>query len=62
MAASRQVLLEDEEAPYDDALVSVERLRRRGATVTVRTLAGFDHVNSWIQALPRAVRWFRAND
>jgi len=51
---------EDEEAPYEDALVSVERLRRRGATIAVRTLPGFDHVNSWIQALPRAVRWFRA--
>jgi len=50
----------DEEAPYGDALVSVERLRRRGATIAVRTLPGFDHVNSWIQALPRAVRWFRA--
>jgi hypothetical protein len=50
----------DEEAPYEDALVSVERLRRRGATVRVRTLPGLDHVTSWIQALPRAVRWFRA--
>jgi hypothetical protein len=52
----------DEEAPYGDALVSVERLRRRRATIAVRTLPGFDHVNSWIQALPRAVRWFRAID
>ena len=52
----------DEEVPYDEALVSVERLRRRGATIAVRTLPGFDHVNSWIQALPRAVRWFRAID
>ena len=50
----------DEEVPYEDVLVSVERLRRRGATIEVRTLPGFDHVNSWIQALPRAVRWFRA--
>jgi hypothetical protein len=50
----------DEEVPYEDALVSVERLRRRGATVAVRTLHGFDHVNSWIQALPRAVRWFHS--
>ena len=50
----------DEEAPYDDALVSVERLRRRGATIAVRTLPGFDHVNSWIQALPQAVRFFHA--
>ena len=49
----------DEEAPYHDALVSVERLRQRGATIDVRTLSGFDHVNSWIQAMPRAVRWFR---
>jgi hypothetical protein len=46
----------DEEVAYDFTLVSVERLRRRGATITVRTLPGFDHVNSWIQALPRAVR------
>jgi pimeloyl-ACP methyl ester carboxylesterase len=52
----------DEEVPYDDALVSAERLQRRGATIAVRTLPGFDHVNSWIQALPRAVRWFRAID
>ena len=50
----------DEEAPYEDALVSVERLRRRGATITVRTRPAFDHVNSWIQALPRTARWFRA--
>jgi hypothetical protein len=50
----------DEEAPDEDALVSVERLRRRGATVGVRTLPGLDHATSWIQALPRAVRWFRA--
>lgn len=50
----------DEEAPYEDALVSVERLQRRGATIAVRTLPGFDHVNSWIQALPRAVRFFHA--
>jgi hypothetical protein len=50
----------DEEAPYEDALVSVERLRRRGAAITVRTLPGFDHVNSWVQALPQTVRWFRA--
>jgi pimeloyl-ACP methyl ester carboxylesterase len=50
----------DEEAPYGDALVSVERLRQRGAKIEVRTLSDFDHVNSWIQVLPRAVRWFRA--
>jgi hypothetical protein len=45
--------------PYDDALVSVDRLRRGGATITVRPFAGLDHANSWIQALPRAVQWFR---
>ena len=50
---------DDEEVPYDDALVSVNGLRRRGGDVTVRPLPGFDHVNSWIQAMPRAVRWFR---
>ena len=50
----------DEEAPYADALVSVERLRQRGATIDVRTLPEFDHVTSWIHALPQAVRWFRS--
>ena len=48
----------DEEAAFEVALVSVERLRRRGARIDVRTLPGFDHINSWIQAMPRAVRWF----
>ena len=50
---------DDEEVPFEDALVSVDRLRRRGADVTVRALPGFDHVNSWVQAMPRAVDWFR---
>jgi pimeloyl-ACP methyl ester carboxylesterase len=52
----------DEEVDFGFTLVSVERLRRRGATISVRALPGFDHVNSWIQAMPRAVRWFRALD
>jgi dienelactone hydrolase len=51
---------DDEEVPYADALVSVERLRRRGADATVETLVAFDHVNSWIQAMPRAAAWFRS--
>jgi len=51
---------DDEEAPYQDALESVERLRRAGADLTVRTLTGFDHINSWIQVMPRAVDWFRS--
>ena len=53
---------DDEEVPYPDALVSVDRLRSRGADVTVTSLPGFDHVNSWIQAMPRAVDWFRSLD
>jgi hypothetical protein len=53
---------DDEEVPYGDALVSVDRLRSRGAHVTVRSFSGLDHVNSWIQAMPRAVRWFRSLD
>ena len=53
---------EDEEVPYADALESVNRLRGRGGDVTVRPLPGFDHVNSWIQAMPRAVTWFRSLD
>jgi fermentation-respiration switch protein FrsA (DUF1100 family) len=51
---------DDEEVPFAGALESVDRLRRRGADVSVRPLPGFDHVNSWIQAMPRAVRWFRS--
>jgi fermentation-respiration switch protein FrsA (DUF1100 family) len=50
---------DDEEVPFDDALVSAGRLGRRGADVSVRRVTG-DHVNSWIQALPRAVRWFQS--
>jgi hypothetical protein len=51
---------DDEEVPYTGALVSVERLRRKGADITVRTFDGLDHVTSWIQAMPRAARWFRS--
>lgn len=51
---------DDEEVFLEDMLVSVERLRHRGADVTVTLLPGLDHVNSWIQAMPRAVRYFRA--
>jgi hypothetical protein len=50
---------DDEEVPFGEVLVSVDRLRDRGADVTVRTIPGFDHVNSWIQSMPRAVRYFR---
>lgn len=50
---------DDEEVPYAGALVSVENLQRRGARVSVEPLPGHDHVNSWIQAMPRAVEWFR---
>ena len=42
--------------------VSIERLRQRGATITLRTLQEFDHSTSWIMAMPQAVRWFRAMD
>jgi hypothetical protein len=51
---------DDEEAPYQDVLESVARLRHAGADVTVQTLTGFDHINTWIQVLPSAVSWFRS--
>ena len=50
----------DEEAPFDDELVSVDRLRRNGATIDVHVFHGLDHTNSWIQTMPRAIRWFRS--
>jgi hypothetical protein len=53
---------DDEEVLFEDALVSVSRLRDRGVDVSVRALPGFDHVNSWIQAMPRAVRYFERLD
>ncbi len=53
---------DDEEVSFEHTLESVNRLRNRGADVTVRTLPGFDHVNSWIQAMPRAARYFGALD
>jgi pimeloyl-ACP methyl ester carboxylesterase len=49
----------DEEVPYEGVLASVARLQRRGADVTVQPLEGYDHVNSWLQAMPRGVTWFR---
>lgn len=52
----------DEEVPYAGAVVSVERLRQHGATITLRTLQEFDHSTSWVMAMPRAVQWFRAMD
>jgi acetyl esterase/lipase len=52
----------DEEVPFADALLSARRLRARGADVSVRVIDGFDHVNSWIQAMPRAAAWFREFD
>ena len=51
---------DDEEVPYQGALASFEQLRRHGGNVSFRTLSGFDHVNSWIQAMPRAVGWFES--
>ena len=53
---------DDEEVPLDDALASVARLRSLGADVSVRTIPGFDHVGSWVQAMPRAVTYFRTFD
>lgn len=52
--------IDDEEVPIADALTSVDRLRSRGADVSVVEMSGFDHVNSWIQAMPRAIEWFRS--
>ncbi len=53
---------DDEEVFFEDMLVSVDRLRDRGADVTVRRLPGLDHVNSWVQAMPRAAEYFRTLD
>ena len=50
---------DDEEVPYDSALESVEDLRSGGADVTIEDLPGFDHVNSWVQAMPLAAAWFQ---
>jgi hypothetical protein len=53
---------DDEEVPYDHAVLSVERLRSGGAEVSIEELPGFDHVNSWVQAMPRAAAWFESLD
>ena len=53
---------DDEEVPYDSALESVERLRSGGADVTIEELPGFDHVNSWVQAMPLAAAWFQSHN
>jgi hypothetical protein len=53
---------DDEEMFFEDVLVSVARLRSRRADVTVTSLPGLDHVNSWIQAMPRAAEYFKTLD
>jgi hypothetical protein len=45
---------------FEDAMASVDRLRRRGAHVTVTTYDGIDHINSWIHSMPQAVADFRS--
>ena len=52
---------DDEEVPFADALVSVDRLRDRRGDVSQRRVSG-DHVNSWVQALPRAATYFASLD
>ena len=52
---------DDEEVFFEDMLVSVDRLRNRGADVTLEMLPGLDHVNSWVQAMPRAAEYFRSS-
>jgi fermentation-respiration switch protein FrsA (DUF1100 family) len=49
---------DDEEVFFEDAMASVDRLGSRGAHITVTTFDGFDHINTWIQAMPRAVADF----
>ena len=49
----------DEEVFFADAMVSIDRLRNRGADVTVTTFDQFDHVNTWVHAMPQAVIDFR---
>lgn len=51
---------DDEEVFFEDMLASVDRLRSRGADVALETLPGLDHVNSWVQAMPRAAEYFRS--
>jgi fermentation-respiration switch protein FrsA (DUF1100 family) len=49
---------DDEEVFFEDAMESVDRLRRRGAHVTVTTFDAIDHVNTWIHSMPQAVADF----
>jgi hypothetical protein len=49
---------DDEEVFFEDAMLSVERLRRQGANIAVTTFDRVDHINSWIQAMPLAVTDF----
>jgi hypothetical protein len=49
---------DDEEVPFEDAMVSVDRLRARGADITVTTFDGFDHINTWIHTMPQVVTDF----
>jgi pimeloyl-ACP methyl ester carboxylesterase len=54
--------VDDEEVPYADAQKSVARLKGNKTNIELEPLAGFDHVNSWIQAMPRAANWYGSLD
>lgn len=48
----------DEEVFFEDAMVSVGRLRQRDADITVTAFDHLDHVNTWVHAMPLAVKDF----
>ena len=52
---------DDAEVAYDDTVASIDKLRARGANIMVKDApAGYSHYDTWYQAMPKTVTWFRS--
>jgi hypothetical protein len=50
--------LADDEVPYHLGLETYNYMRAHGAPITLRTLQGLDHLNTWNHTMPMAIEWF----
>jgi len=50
--------LADDEVPYHLGLEAYTYMRAHGAPITLTTLQGLDHLNTWNHTMPMAIEWF----
>ena len=52
---------DDAEVAYADTVTSIDKLRARGASIVVKHApVGYSHYDTWYQAMPKTVTWFRS--